>query len=74
MAADALAGRAHAVPAVPRRSPLPRLFPAAFLRRVVVERLGITPDEMEGGHLPALAHPVELATRLDGYWTGAAKS
>ena len=27
-----------------------RLFPAPYLRRVARERLGITPDEMEGGH------------------------
>jgi pimeloyl-ACP methyl ester carboxylesterase len=44
-----------------------RLFPADFQRRVVRDRLGITPDEMDGGHLPALAHPVELADRLDEY-------
>jgi pimeloyl-ACP methyl ester carboxylesterase len=44
-----------------------RLFPAEFQRRVVHERLGITPDEMDGGHLPALAHPKELAERLDAY-------
>jgi hypothetical protein len=46
-----------------------RLFPAPFQRRVVAERLGITPDEMDGGHLPALARPRELATRLVGYVT-----
>lgn len=44
-----------------------RLFPAAFQRRVVWERLGIEPDEMDGGHLPALARPLELADRLDLY-------
>ena len=44
-----------------------RLFPAEFMRRVVKERLGITPDEMEGGHLPALAHPHELVARLEQY-------
>jgi len=44
-----------------------RFFPADFLRRVVHDRLGITPDEMPGGHLPALAHPTELAERLDEY-------
>lgn len=47
-----------------------RLFPADFQRRVVGERLGIVPDEMDGGHLPALARPVELAERLDAYWRG----
>jgi pimeloyl-ACP methyl ester carboxylesterase len=45
-----------------------RLFPAAFQRRVVAERLGIVPDEIEGGHLPALARPRELAARLHDYW------
>ena len=44
-----------------------RFFPAEFLRRVVRERLGITPDEMPGGHLPALAHPDELVERLEAY-------
>jgi len=44
-----------------------RFFPAEFMRRVVKERLGITPDEMEGGHLPALAHPQELVARLEKY-------
>jgi hypothetical protein len=42
-------------------------FPAAFQRRVVRARLGITPDEMPGGHLPALAHPDELVARLEAY-------
>jgi pimeloyl-ACP methyl ester carboxylesterase len=44
-----------------------RLFPAAFLRRVARERLGITPDEITGGHTPALSHPKELAARLEAY-------
>lgn len=44
-----------------------RFFPADFQRRVVRERLGITPDEMDGGHLPAFGQPKELARRLDGY-------
>jgi pimeloyl-ACP methyl ester carboxylesterase len=44
-----------------------RFFPAAFMRRVVRERLGITPDEIEGGHLPALSRPKELADRLEAY-------
>ena len=46
-----------------------RFFPAEFMRRVVKERLGITPDEMDGGHLPALAHPDELVARLEAYRT-----
>jgi pimeloyl-ACP methyl ester carboxylesterase len=44
-----------------------RLFPAPFLRRVARERLGITPDEIEGGHTPALSRPKELANRLEAY-------
>jgi pimeloyl-ACP methyl ester carboxylesterase len=44
-----------------------RLFPAPFLRRVARERLGITPDEIDGGHTPALSRPKELAERLDAY-------
>jgi hypothetical protein len=35
----------------------------------VRERLGIVPDEMDGGHLSALSRPQELAARLDGYWS-----
>ncbi len=44
-----------------------RFFPAEFQRRVVRERLGIEPDEMDGGHLPALSRPHELAQRLLQY-------
>ena len=44
-----------------------RFFPVEFMRRVVKERLGITPDEMDGGHLPALSRPKELVDRLEAY-------
>jgi pimeloyl-ACP methyl ester carboxylesterase len=44
-----------------------RLFPAAWSRRVVRERLGITPDEIASGHCPALSRPKELAARLEAY-------
>jgi pimeloyl-ACP methyl ester carboxylesterase len=44
-----------------------RFFPAAFMRRVVHERLGTTPDEMPGGHLAMLSRPKELAERLLSY-------
>lgn len=44
-----------------------RFFPADFMRRIVRERLGIIPDEMSGGHLPAFSHPDELVERLEGY-------
>jgi hypothetical protein len=47
-----------------------RFFPAPFQRRVAEERLGITPDEMPGGHCLALSRPAELADRLVAYWTG----
>lgn len=57
-------------PAVPTRFLLcrdDRFFPAGFLRDLVRQRLGIVPDEMDGGHLPALAHPEVLAERLAAY-------
>jgi pimeloyl-ACP methyl ester carboxylesterase len=44
-----------------------RLFPVEFQRRVVFERLRITPDEMPGGHLMALSQPEILADRLETY-------
>lgn len=44
-----------------------RFFPAKFMRRVVRERLGITPDEIEGSHCVALSRPKELADRLEAY-------
>jgi pimeloyl-ACP methyl ester carboxylesterase len=49
-----------------------RFFPVEFQRRVVRERLGITPDEMAGGHLVALSRPKELADRLEAYRWGIA--
>lgn len=42
-----------------------RLFPKDFLRRVVRERLGVTPEELDAGHLPALGRPRQLADLLD---------
>jgi pimeloyl-ACP methyl ester carboxylesterase len=41
-----------------------RLFPLEFQRRVARERLGLEIEEMEGGHLPFLSRPGELARRL----------
>jgi pimeloyl-ACP methyl ester carboxylesterase len=42
-----------------------RLFPLAFQRRVARERLGLDEiAEIDGGHLPMLARPRELAERL----------
>jgi pimeloyl-ACP methyl ester carboxylesterase len=49
-----------------------RMFPAAWTRRHVRERLGITPDEIDGGHAPYLSRPKELADRLEAY--GEARS
>ena len=46
-----------------------RFFPAEFMRRVVRARLGMAPDEIDGGHLPALSRPRELAERLEAYRT-----
>lgn len=43
------------------------LFPASFLRRVARDRLGIAPDEIDGGHTPALSRPQELADRIEAY-------
>jgi pimeloyl-ACP methyl ester carboxylesterase len=59
-------------PEVPTRALLcrhDRFFPAGFMRRVVEERLGVTPDEIDGGHLPAFSRPRELAARLEAYRT-----
>ncbi len=44
-----------------------RMFPADFQRRVLRERLGITPEEMDGGHCVAFSRPKELAARLAAY-------
>ncbi|MQA73930.1 MAG: alpha/beta fold hydrolase [Solirubrobacterales bacterium] len=44
-----------------------RLFPAEWMREVVRELLGIDPDEIDGGHCPALSRPRELAERLEAY-------
>jgi pimeloyl-ACP methyl ester carboxylesterase len=47
-----------------------RFFPVEFQRWVVRERLGITFDEMAGGHLVGLSRPKELADRLEAYREG----
>jgi pimeloyl-ACP methyl ester carboxylesterase len=44
-----------------------RLFPARYVRRIAQERLGITPDEIDGGHCVALSRPKELADKLESY-------
>jgi pimeloyl-ACP methyl ester carboxylesterase len=44
-----------------------RFFPVEFQQHVARERLGISADEMPGGHLVALSQPDELAARLVAY-------
>ncbi|MGH3060083.1 MAG: alpha/beta hydrolase [Gaiellaceae bacterium] len=44
-----------------------RMFPAEWMRGIVRERLGLVPDEMDGGHYISLSRPRELADRLEGY-------
>ena len=44
-----------------------QFFPAAFMRRVARERLGIIPDEVPGCHCAALSHPKELSGLLVSY-------
>ncbi|MGV9711677.1 alpha/beta fold hydrolase [Gordonia sp. NPDC003424] len=41
-----------------------RFFPLDFQRRLGVERLGVEPRLIPGGHLAALAHPAEVAGAL----------
>jgi len=59
-------------PAVPTRFVLgtqDRCFPADLFRRLVPQRLGIVPDEIDAGHCVALSRPRELADLLHGYVT-----
>jgi pimeloyl-ACP methyl ester carboxylesterase len=54
-------------PAVPTRvlaARHDRLFPLPFMQRLARERLGIDPDVIDSGHLPALARPEDLARWL----------
>jgi len=63
----------HAWPDVPTRFVLPRddrCFSADWMRGVVLERLGIVPDEIDGGHCVMLSRPRELADLLEGYAAG----
>jgi pimeloyl-ACP methyl ester carboxylesterase len=47
-----------------------RMFTAAWARRHARERLGIDPDELDGGHYISLSRPQELADRLAAYAAG----
>lgn len=44
-----------------------RFFPAAFLREVARERLGVEADEIPGSHCETLSSPGEMARLLEGY-------
>jgi pimeloyl-ACP methyl ester carboxylesterase len=44
-----------------------RMFPAAWARRHVRERLDLKADEIDGGHYITLSRPRELAERLTTY-------
>ena len=67
---DAVARRVDAVRAVPTRTGSSR---PRFMRRVVAERLAITPDEINAGHCVALSRPDELAHLLTGMATTAGR-
>jgi pimeloyl-ACP methyl ester carboxylesterase len=41
-----------------------RLFPLEFVQRIARIRLGVEPEVVNSGHLPALACPAELAALL----------
>lgn len=41
-----------------------RFFPAPFVRRMVADRLGVVPDEIDAGHCVALSRPTELTGLL----------
>lgn len=59
-----------ALPDVPTKFVLcteDRFFPANLMRRIVAERLNITPDEIAASHCVALSCPKELADLLEGY-------
>jgi pimeloyl-ACP methyl ester carboxylesterase len=44
-----------------------RFLPAAFMRRLALERLGVVPDEVPGCHCAALSNPRELSDLLVSY-------
>lgn len=44
-----------------------RFFPAPFMRRHIIERLGIEPEEIPGGHYVTLSNPAGVASALDGF-------
>ncbi|MFK3679439.1 alpha/beta fold hydrolase [Microbacterium sp. NPDC090218] len=44
-----------------------RFFPAAFLRGLALDRLGVVADEIPGGHCAMLSRPAEMAEMLLSY-------
>lgn len=58
---------ADRLPATPTRFVLlrdDRFFPEEFMRKVVADRLAVTPDSVPGGHMAMLSHPTELVDAL----------
>lgn len=56
-----------ALPAIPTRGIAAtddRFFPVAFMDRLIRGRLGVEPEHVAAGHLPALANPAGLAELL----------
>ena len=56
-----------ALPAVPTRGIAAsddRFFPVAFMDQLIRDRLGVEPEHVASGHLPALANPEGLAALL----------
>ena len=58
-----------ALPAIPTRgiaATHDRFFPVSFMDRLIRDRLGVEPEHVAAGHLPALANPVGLVQVLLG--------
>lgn len=56
-----------ALPAIPTRGIAAtddRFFPVAFMDRLIRDRLGVEPEHVTSGHLPALANPTGLVELL----------
>ncbi len=56
-----------ALPAIPTRgiaATNDRFFPVAFMDDLICDRLGVEPEHVEAGHLPALANPEGLVDVL----------
>lgn len=56
-----------ALPSIPTRgiaAANDRFFPVAFMDRLIRDRLGVEPEHVAAGHLPALANPAGLVELL----------